>query len=57
MQPQTTIAETILCTASENVDSHPVLCAVEELSLSSTETAIKNRYPLLDFDKYMGVEL
>ena len=57
MNARTHISEVVLCTASQNVDSHPILCAIQELSLSSTESACKSQDNLLDFDEYMGVEL
>jgi len=57
MRVRTTIAETVLCTASQNVNSHPVLCAVEDCSISSTEAACLDSHELLDFDEYRSVAL
>jgi hypothetical protein len=52
MHPRTEISEVVLCTASENVDTHPVLCAVQTLSLRSTDAAIQNDHSLADWDEY-----
>ena len=57
MTAQTQISETVLCTASANVDSHQMLCTVEELSLSSTEAACLSSHALLDWDEYSEVAL
>lgn len=55
--PRTAISDTVLATASTNVAEHPIVEAIEETSLSSTDAAIKNRYPLLDWDEYNEVEV
>lgn len=55
--PRTTISQTVLASVSSNVDAHEVVTAVEETSLSSTDAAIRNRYPLLDWDEYNEVEV
>lgn len=52
MQPDTEIKEVVLCQASENVDSHPLLCALEDTVISSTESAIRNSNPLANWDEY-----
>jgi len=57
MQAKTEISETVLCTASKNVDTHPVLCAVQECSLSSTEAACLSSNHLLNFEDYKEVAL
>jgi hypothetical protein len=57
MHPRTEISETVLCQASANVDSHPMLCAVQEMALTSTEQACLDDHALLDWDEYRSVAL
>ena len=55
--PTTHIKETVLCTASDNVDSHAMLAAVESCAVSSTEAACLSAHKLLDWREYRDVAL
>jgi hypothetical protein len=54
--PRTAIRETILEGTSGGLEDDAVR-ALEDVSLSATEAACWNRYPLLDFDEYSEVAL
>lgn len=57
MQPTTELKEVVLCQVSENITTHPTLCAVESCALRSTEAAILSDHHLLDWDEYSEVAL
>jgi len=57
MQATTAVKQTVLCSASSNVDTHAVLCALEDVSVSSTEAACLSQHNLLDFAEFDQVEL
>jgi len=50
--PRTHIKEVWRLQASENVDTHPVFCAIDSIVVDSTTEGIKNTEPLPNFDEY-----
>jgi len=53
--PTDIVKELWRCQASENIESHDVLCACEDVVISSTNAGIKNMHPLLEFTEYKGL--
>jgi len=54
--PRTTVYDAILASVSEGLDADAVR-GVEDVSVTATEAAARNRYPLLDFEEYMRCDL
>jgi len=52
VDPRTDVLEVWRCQASENVDDHDVLCAIDDSVVQSVESALRNSHPLLDFEDY-----
>jgi len=52
VDPRTEVKEAWRVQASENVDSHNLLCAIDEIAVDSTEAAIRNGSPLADWNEY-----
>lgn len=55
MQAKDELKELWRCQASQNIDSHDILVAVEDAVISSTNAGIKNNHPLANFDEYKDV--
>jgi len=49
---QTTIKDTVLQTASPNINTHNTILALEDLAKSSTQAAIQNSNSLPNWDTY-----
>jgi hypothetical protein len=56
VDPKTVVHEVWRVQASENVDEHSVLCAIDETAVESTERAIRNTKPLADFGEFGEVK-
>jgi len=46
------IKDTVLSTASKNIHTHELVCALEDVSISSTSAAIRNSHPVANFEEY-----
>ena len=52
MHARTQIVELTLCQVSPNIDTHPMLCAIEDCTRSSVVSAIQNSSPIANWSEY-----
>jgi len=53
--PRDVVKEVWRCQASENIESHEVMCACEDIVISSSNAGIKNMHPLVNFAEFSSL--